>query len=54
MDAFGGAEDTLALQAIKSKESYVRGKNSKNIFYHFTKGHHREWLTNSHIFTDVL
>lgn len=54
LDAFGGEEDTLALQAIKNEESYVRTKKSKNISYHYTKGHHREWLTNSQIFRGIL
>lgn len=54
MDAFGGEEDTLALQAIKNEESYVSAKNAKNISYHYTKGHHREWLTNSQIFKGIL
>lgn len=54
LDAFGGEEDTLALQAIKNEESYVRSKKSQNISYHYTKGHHREWLTNSQIFKGIL
>jgi len=54
LDAFGGEEDTLALQAIKNEESYVLTKKAKNISYHYTKGHHREWLTNSQIFKGVL
>lgn len=54
LDAFGGLEDTLALQAIKNEEHYSRRNNAKNIFYHYTNGHHREWLTNSQLFKDVL
>lgn len=54
VDVFGGETDTLSINAIRNEENYIRNSKAKNIRYHYSKGHHREWLTNSEMFQDFL
>lgn len=56
LDVFGGVTDTLAINSIKNEESYIRTnfKTSSFINYHYSNGHHREWLTNNEIFKKII
>lgn len=54
LDVFGGMTDTLAINSIKNEEKYIKSKNSNFIRYHYSTGHHREWLTNSGMFKDLI
>lgn len=42
-EVFGGETDTLSINAIRNEEDHIRKTKAKNIRYHYSKGHHREW-----------
>lgn len=41
---------------IKSEEKYIKANFKKSSFvnYHYSGGHHREWLTNSEMFDKLI
>lgn len=56
LDVFGGLSDSLAINSIKNEEIYIKSKFSESscINYHYSKGHHREWLTNYDAFNKLI
>lgn len=55
LDVFGGESDALAFEAIRAEEEVVRSYAATTCFnFHYSQGHHREWLSNDTLFADVL
>lgn len=56
LDIFGGISDTLAINSIKNEEKLIKANLKKSSFinYHYSSGHHREWLTNSEMFIKLI
>lgn len=53
-EIFGGLSDTLSIDSIREEEKYIKKHDSNFIQYHYSDGHHREWLTNSDMFKGFL
>lgn len=51
---FGSEADPLAHEAVRQEELIVKKFGPSRIQYHYSTGHHREWLTNPELFKDIL
>lgn len=54
LHSFGGEADSLAINAIKKEEAFMKEFKAPLVFYHYSHGHHREWLENDQMFRSYL
>ncbi len=51
---YGSEEDVLAFDSVKKEEAATSEYSNRRIKYYFSKGHHREWLSNQDLFAVAL